>query len=195
MNYELEGHLQKLVDPSLRDEVVEDYREKGMGRERYGVVCGIEDPETRERCMKRICLQGWAFAVDNAPTYCLHRENYDGSEDAEDITRVLQTHGLEWRPLTTRVKMREATDKSLKKRKKKRHAKIQVTEHGTDTRDAAVGSFGDSVRELAADERPPSLFRAYVSDERIAEIRSRAELLGSPEGTDRPGDSGPEEGS
>lgn len=92
-----------------RDEVVKAYREAGLGGERYGVVC--------RRCYKRICLQGWFFAMDNAPTYCLCRENYNGDENVDNIETVLETHGIDPRRATklqVRVKMTEATKKKKK---------------------------------------------------------------------------------
>lgn len=109
-------------DPNLRDKVVADYRAAKMGGERYGVVCGIINPETGDRCMKRICLQGWSFAVDNSGEYCLHRENYDGEAgEVDNITSVLAEHGLPWRPLMTKVQMTEATSKKKKRKKAKKN--------------------------------------------------------------------------
>jgi hypothetical protein len=141
------GHLAELLDPTLRDKVVMERQQAGLGKERYGVVCGIIDPETRERCNKRICPQGRGFALANPGTYCLHDENYN-PDTHEDITVILGEHGLTWRPLKTKTSMKEATDKTKKRKRKKRNGKLQVTEHGTDAR------YG------TGEPRPPSLFRA-----------------------------------
>lgn len=100
--------LEDFLDPDKRDEVVMAYRAAGMGKERYGVVCPNKD------CYKRICLQGWSFANENPEEYCLCRENY--VDNVEDITSVLKEHGLPWRPLKTKVKMKEATRKKRKKK-------------------------------------------------------------------------------
>lgn len=107
-----------------RDEVVKAYREAGLGGERYGVVC--------RRCYKRICLQGWFFAMDNAPTYCLCRENYNGDENVDNITTVLETHGIDPRragQLQVRVKMTEATKK---KQPTKKNMKKPIKEEEID---------------------------------------------------------------
>lgn len=143
------GYLADLLDPEKRDAIVAARQEAGLGKERYGVVCGIQDPETRERCNKRICAQGWGFAMAAPETYCLHRENYDGTEPAEDITSILEQHGLPWRPLKTKVNMKAATDKSKKRKKGKKNVKaVQVVQHGTGTQ------YG------SGEPKPPSLFRA-----------------------------------
>lgn len=151
----LTGPLADLLDPNLRDKVVAERKAAGMGSERYGVVCGIIDPETKERCMKRICPQGWQFAIiEGQGKYCPHGENYE-YEVHEDITDILEQHGLPWRPLKTRVKMHEATDKNKKKRKKKQNEQaVPVIQHGTDSRDES-----ESIN--AGRPRPPSLFRAF----------------------------------
>lgn len=145
------GHLADLLNPAMRDKVVALRHEAGMGGERYGVVCGIQDPETRERCNKRICPQGWGFAMAAPERYCLHRENYTGETvPVEDITSILKEHGLPWRPLKTKVNMKEATDKTKKRKKKvkKNVEALQVVQHGTG---AQYGS---------GEPQPPSLFRA-----------------------------------
>lgn len=125
---------QEIVQSSEeRDAVVAAYRQAGLGGERYGVVCGIIDEENPLRCNKRICPQGWAAAmkfnselnsegkVKTVGLYCLHRENYDGTEPADDITSILNTHGLPWRPLRTLRKMRE--NKPSKKKGKNSNGK------------------------------------------------------------------------
>lgn len=101
-----ESIIDKLQDPSLRDIVVQQYKEAGLGGERYGVVC------PNKECYKRICLQGLAFAMEYPEKYCLCHENY---EDAPNITKVLNEHGLPWRPLMIKVDMKEATVKKGKK--------------------------------------------------------------------------------
>lgn len=135
-----------------RDAIVAAYKEAGLGGERYGVVCPIIDEETGRRCNRRICPQGWAAAMQfnaelnkgttpKAGLYCLHRENYDGSEQAEDITSILNTHGLEWRPLRTLRRMRE--NKPNKKGKKNGKAKQGSAERAGDYPKANGGRAGE----------------------------------------------------
>lgn len=76
------------MDPiSERKQVVQTYREAGLGGERYGVVC--------PKCLKRICLQGIWFAREPEYTgkYCLCEENYT-EESAITIGDVMYEHGL-----------------------------------------------------------------------------------------------------
>lgn len=126
MTFEIPELFAKLADPTKRDEVVAAYKEAGLGGERYGAVCPVFlDEERTERCNKRICPQGWAFAnsFENAGKYCLHRENYDGTEEYLDITKILEHHGLPWRPLRTLTRMRE--NKPNKKKGTKKNVKEQ----------------------------------------------------------------------
>lgn len=137
-----------------RDAIVAAYREAGLGGERYGVVCGLIDEETYERCMRRICPQGWAAAiqfntdlnregkVSKAGLYCLHRENYDGTEPADDITTILNTHGLPWRPLRTLRKMRE--NKPNKKKGTKKNVKEGQGSPQRTSNNAATGRGDNS---------------------------------------------------
>lgn len=143
-----------------RDAVVAAYKEAGLGGERYGVVCGLVDPETGQRCMKRICPQGWAAAmkfnaelntegkVSKAGLYCLHRENYDGTEPADDIASILNAHGLPWRPLRTLRKMRE---NKPNKKKGKNNAKGQGSQKrtGNDAQAGRGDNASGSVRDTS----------------------------------------------
>jgi len=105
--------LDKLLDPSLRDQVVAEYKEAGLGGERYGVVCPIKD------CGKRIAPQGFDWAIANPASYCLHIEEY-----GETIIDILEVHGLAPRNLQTKVNMKEATiHKEKTDEKPKRKAK------------------------------------------------------------------------
>lgn len=152
-----------------RDAIVAAYKEAGLGGERYGVVCGLIDEETHERCMKRICPQGWAAALKfnaelnqegkvktRAGLYCLHRENYDGTEPADDIGTILNTHGLPWRQLRTLRKMRE--NKPSKKKGNKGNGKRTSERTGNDAASGrgttSTGSGPASGHEGASGEVP-----------------------------------------
>ena len=102
--------LEDLLDPDKRDEVVAQYKAKGRGGERYGVVC------PNQNCWKRICPQGWALAQEFPDEYCQCRENYEAGEH-ETIRDILAAHGLPPRELNVKVNMREASP--MKKKKKK----------------------------------------------------------------------------
>lgn len=105
--------IEDMMDPNKRDEVVAAYKAAGLGGERYGVVC--------PNCLKRICLQGFMWALENADNFCLCKENYSIAEDLS-ICEVLETHGLSWTRamnLKPQANMHEATVKKGKKVGKK----------------------------------------------------------------------------
>lgn len=101
----------KLQQPELRSEVVQEYREAGMGGERYGVSC--------PRCWLRICPQGYEDAKLHPDRFCQCEDMYQNEH--EDIFSILERHGLPsgrgylLRPVTN---MSEATRKGKKPSKK-----------------------------------------------------------------------------
>lgn len=102
--------LEKWLDPTNRLKLVQEYKDAGMGGQRYGVVCPNKD------CHKRICPQGIFRAQLHPDRYCQCPEQYE-IDSHESIYDILEHHGLDpaiGMTLNVQPNMHEATKKKKK---------------------------------------------------------------------------------